>query len=307
VTKANPAWYRIFNSSPSGLGRPILESARVPQIFDIINEAVTKKSAQELEFGIGERTFVARAVPFEIGGEQGCVTVISDVSKLKQMETMRRDFTANVSHQMKTPLTSILGYSETLLRMNEDDRASVKAFARTIHDQGTKLKELIDDILELARIESPRHGPDVTSVELKDVVDVVAREFQKNDKGITFALNVPNTVIMSDAKDVRHIFHNLMDNAVKFSPRGAVVEVLGRANGKTVEVSVRDFGPGIPEDELGRIFERFYRVPSAGSISPEGSGLGLAIAKHLTERLGGAIKAESVEGSGSTFTVTLPG
>lgn len=303
---ANAAWYKIFGSSPKSLGRPILESVRVPQIFDGISASLTGNSVSEVEFGVGDRFFMARSAPFETAEFKCCVTVVNDISKIRILENVRRDFSANVSHQMKTPLTSILGYSETLLQGAISDPEASMKFVQTIHKQAINLKELIEDVLGLARIESSSYLTDRKDVNVQDAVAAVVAEFKDNEKRVTIIADVPKMVIISDRKAIEHIFHNLIDNAVKYTPVNGEVKIAGREDETNIFISVLDNGMGIPDGDLNRIFERFYRVRSSDNLFHEGTGLGLAIVKHLVEKLRGEIFVESSIGIGSTFTIKIP-
>lgn len=302
IILANPSWYKIFGSSPKSLGQPILESVRIPHIFDTIMNALKSKKLSEEEFGVGDRFFVARAVPFETNQVKGCVTVINDITKVKRLERMRRDFTANVSHQMKTPLTSILGYSETLLNGALKDESSTYKFVETIHEQSLQLKELIDDVLELARIESVAKDVEAADMDIGELVEALINEFSDNKKGIIVNYTLAKIVVKSERTAVEHILRNLLDNAIKYTPVGGTVSVLLEELDRNVSVSIEDTGIGINAGELDRVFERFYRVDQ----SIKGSGLGLAIAKHLTDKIGGQILVQSKLGKGSKFQLILP-
>lgn len=303
---ANQAWYRTFGSSPKSLGSPILESVRVPHIFDSIRNSTASRMPSETEFGIGDRFFIARSVPFETAGVLGCVTVVSDTTRMKSLENIRRDFTANVSHQMKTPLTSILGYSETLLSGALDDPAASRRFIETIHEQAVKLRELIEDVMELARIESPMFHPELVGTDLRALLENTVNDFSHGRKNVRVILDCGELFAVTDRKAVSHIVHNLVDNAVKYSYDGGDVMVKAFSDGANIYISVTDKGVGISEEDTGRIFERFYRANGSDRTSRDGTGLGLAITKHLVEKLNGRIDVTSRPGCGSTFTVTLP-
>lgn len=302
---ANAAWYKIFGTSPKSLGHPILESVRVPQIYDSISASLGCPGASEVEFGVGDRFFVARSAPFETAEFKGCVTVVNDISKMRILENVRRDFSANVSHQMKTPLTSILGYSETLLQEAVSDPETSRRFVQTIHEQAINLKDLIEDVLGLARIESFSYRADRKEMDVQDAATAVAAKFKDNKKRVIVIVDVPKIAIISDRKAIEHALHNLIDNAVKYTPEGGRVKISGSEDGSNVLISVVDNGVGIPGSDISRIFERFYRVGGSDDLVREGTGLGLAIVKHLVEKLRGEIFVESSIGMGSTFTIKI--
>ena len=305
ITLANAAWYRIFGSTPASLGMPTLQSIRVPTLYENILKTLETNLPLEMDFSFDGRYFNASTIRFQSSGINGCVAVVNEVTKLRRLEEIRQQFTANVSHQMKTPLTSILGYSETLLRGAINNSTTAKSFVETIHEQAVALKELIEDVLGLAKIESPTYKSTFTDVDIFEVIQSAIAEF-KNDKSITIKLNVPSIVIKSDKKAIEHIIHNLVDNAVKYTPAGGNVEIAAYKDENTISISVSDNGIGIPEQDIDRIFERFYRISGSGRPLKEGTGLGLAIVKHLVEKLNGNVYVESRLGSGSTFTVKLP-
>lgn len=301
---ANIAWYNIFETTPKSLGHPLLESVRIPHIFDSIKNAFLKNIITEVEFGVGDRCFVARSAPLKTQDFNGCVTVVNDISKTKHLENIRRDFTANVSHQMKTPLTSIIGYSETLLDGALNDNNSAVNFVKTIHSESKRLKELIDDVLDLAKIESPSLKKELKEFDVSVLITDLLGEFGNNKKGITIKFSGQRINISSNPQAVRHIVHNLLDNAIKYSYDGGIIDVDTAGSEKDVIVLVRDYGIGISEEDLPRIFERFYRVNNLQT--KEGSGLGLAIAKHLAEQITANILVESELGKGSIFKLIIP-
>lgn len=306
ITLANKAWYNIFSSSPDKLGRSILESVRVPQIFDGIKKSMLSGKHNEVEFGLGDRFFVSKSTPFVSSEFNGCVTVVNDISRMKELENMRRDFTANVSHQMKTPLTSILGYSETLLQGAINDPEASMRFVQTIHEQAISLKELIEDVLGLARIESSTYQSEWKEMNLQNAVASAVAGFKDTNKHLSISIDVPKITIRSDQKAIEHILHNLIDNAVKYTPADGSVKIVASENGTNMLISVIDNGVGIPEGDINRIFERFYRASGPDNLPREGTGLGLAIAKHLVEKLRGQISVKSRVGEGSTFTINIP-
>jgi two-component system phosphate regulon sensor histidine kinase PhoR len=216
---------------------------------------------------------------------------------------------ANVSHELKTPLTAILGYVETLVTGAIDDKKNRIQFLEKISDQAQRLHALITDVLELSRIES---GGFVTSLEPVDllgtarqVVETLRAKWEA--KGVTLTTEVPSgTWVMGHKQGLFHILENLLDNAVKYSPSKGEVRLTAKAreDGK-VGILVEDEGPGIPKAVQTRVFERFFRVDPSRSREMGGTGLGLAIVKHLVEKMGGEVSLQSEEGKGSAFTVVL--
>ena len=277
--------------------------------------------AHEVRLGPrGNETFIAtKALPFVTEGgdgqaiSEGVVIVLHDMTNVRRLERVRRDFVANVSHELKTPLTAIKGYVETLLGGAMEDPATNTRFLQKIDKNVARLSNLVQDILSLARIESHEDAEGfvmTARVDWRSVAQAVvaAHEDEAKAKGIVLALSLPEEplVIAGERESMRQILDNLVGNAIKYTPASGKVWVeCRRPGGMSCEIIVRDTGIGIPEKHLDRIFERFYRVDVARSREMGGTGLGLSIVKHLVAGLGGQIKVESKSGEGSTFTVTM--
>ena len=234
------------------------------------------------------------------------------VVDLKRFNKIRRDFVANVSHELKTPATSLKLLAESLEEAIDEDPLQARLFAAQLKNETERLAQLITDLLDLARLESEER------VEYPDLVDVrgvlmsvlarmrrVAREKNITLQWKRFGRAAEYTV-RGDETQLISMFTNLVENAVKYTPPGGKVEVTGGSEGNEIVVSVSDTGIGIPEGNLARIFERFYRVDKARSKATGGTGLGLSIVKHVAENHGGRVTVESVLGEGTTFTVYLP-
>ncbi|MEW5907500.1 MAG: ATP-binding protein [Elusimicrobiota bacterium] len=243
------------------------------------------------------------------GAAAGCVLVVHDVSELKKAERIRRDFVANVSHELKTPLTAIKGSVETLIGGAVDDREHRGEFLDAVLRQAVRLEDLVDDLLRLSSLESASARPDLSDFPLRGLVEDVHRSLLPAFRGkkIDFRDGVPEDLpVKADRKKLEQALFNLLDNAFKYTPGGGRVSVSAAAEEGLVRVTVSDTGPGIPADSLSRVFERFYRVDKARSRELGGTGLGLAIVKHAVELHGGSVGVESEEGRGSAFWFTLP-
>jgi two-component system, OmpR family, phosphate regulon sensor histidine kinase PhoR len=316
ILLANTAFERIFDAPPPLEGRRPLEAARVPGLQESIEAALAASGplTREIELLRGHQEKVLRASLAPLrgdgGGPAGAVAVFHDVTELKRLEQARREFVANVSHELRTPLTAIKGYSETLLHGGLADPGSAAEFVRVIDRHAERLRLLIEDLLDLAAVEQGRARLDLEPTSPSWVsaqaVGVVRRAADL--KRQTFAVDVPDDLpaIRADRDRLAQVLINLLDNAVKFTPDGGRIRIRARAANGHMEFAVSDNGPGIPADELGRIFERFYRVERSRDRREGGTGLGLAIAKHLVQAMEGSIEAESDPGSGATFRVTLP-
>jgi two-component system phosphate regulon sensor histidine kinase PhoR len=260
----------------------------------------------------GERVYRVSAVPIrdEGGGQEGAVLVLRDVTQVRQLERMRSEFVANVSHELRTPLTSIRGFAETLREGAAEDPQVRARFLGIIIAEANRLQRLLDDLLTLSYVENRqvelkagRAAVEETAAEVVALLGPLA-EAKKLELRLNLSSPLPPVNVHPDY--LRQIMVNLVDNAIKYTPRGGKVEIAARVQGQAVQVEVRDTGIGIPAEALPRLFERFFRVDKARSRELGGTGLGLAIVKHLLERHGGSISVRSAPGRGSTFTFTLP-
>ncbi|WP_126425543.1 two-component system histidine kinase PnpS [Brevibacillus marinus] len=242
------------------------------------------------------------------GEQRGVVVVLHDITEIRRLEKMRSDFVANVSHELRTPITSIKGFTETLLDGAMYDEEATRHFLQIISDESDRLYRLITDILELSKIEQRKIELRLTDVSVREVMAEIAALVQEQvvRKQLVFTLPDTDAVIQSDKDALRQILLNLVANAIAYTPEGGRIDLGIERKERMVDIKVSDTGIGIPEKEISRIFERFYRVDKARSRDSGGTGLGLAIVKHLVENLQGRISVQSKEGAGSTFVVSLP-
>ncbi|MBL0176015.1 MAG: PAS domain-containing protein [Ignavibacteria bacterium] len=241
----------------------------------------------------------------------GAVVVLHDVTRLRRLETLRRDFVANVSHELKTPVTSIKGFVETLLDGAADEPEHRDRFLAIIAKEAERLHHIIEDLLSLSRIEQEGERGDVAfeSALLRPVLEsaVESRDTMAKERGVTVTLECdPQIAVRMNAHLLEEAVSNLIDNAVKYSAENRTVDVAVTVADATLTIAVRDRGPGIPGEHLPRLFERFYRVDRARDRRSGSTGLGLAIAKHIVQAHGGTIAVESTLGEGSSFLITLP-
>ena len=275
-------------------------------VREAVRGAMRGSPTDPTELTLDNRTLVVTARPLADGG---AVLVVMDLTTRRRLETIRRDFVANVSHELKTPLTVIGGFAETL-RDPELSEADRRRFLDTIESNTRRMQRIVDDLLDLSRYESGSWVPNVVSNDLAGVVaDVFTAVHRAAEaKGLTLSFEPRDGArrVEADPTALRQILANLIENAVRHTNRGGVtVRSEAPANGG-VTVSVRDTGTGIPLEHLGRIFERFYRVDSGRGRGEGGTGLGLAIVRHLVEAHGGSVRAESVVGQGTTITIHFP-
>ena len=246
----------------------------------------------------------------EVAGGRAVLVVLSDITRIEELECMRRDFVANVSHELKTPLTSILGYVETLLDDRADtNSADARRFLGKIVGHTQHLHALVEDLLQLSRLEQQETGPETATVHIQDVVanvrDMVGRKAEEKRIAL-LAEYRGSTRIQADPRLLEQAITNLVENAIKYCPDGSRIEFVSEQDKTHVRLTVQDNGPGIREEERLRVFERFYRVDRAQSRGLGGTGLGLAIVKHIAQAHGGAVYLEASESGGCTFTIELP-
>jgi two-component system, OmpR family, phosphate regulon sensor histidine kinase PhoR len=240
---------------------------------------------------------------------KGVLLVFHDITELKKLEQMRKDFVANVSHELKTPITSIKGFSETLLDGAMNDQATLEAFLSIILKESDRLQTLIKDLLDLSKIEQQGFHLNIEQIDIMLLLDEIRTMLigKAMEKNIHLHL-VPNKyplLVEGDYYRLKQVFINLISNAINYTPSDGVVEISVREKESKVMIDIKDTGIGIEKEEIPRIFERFYRVDKARSRNSGGTGLGLAIVKHIVEAHRGSISVQSVNNQGSTFTITL--
>lgn len=302
ITAMNTAARSLLGYAAGQEVPPLVQLFHQPEARRLVEELMAGREPQERELGIGTRTVLAAGRPLPDGGS---VLVLRDVTDLKRLEAVRRDFVANVSHELKTPLTSIAGYAETLVQ--EAAPGPAREFAATILKNARRMQQLVDDLLDLSRIESGGWRPEPEVLAVEHVALAAWEPFRDTaaQRGIAFDLAAGTATAYSDPDALHQILTNLFDNAVRHAPGGRIaVRAREQPEGTTIEVA--DTGSGIPPEHLPRIFERFYRVDPARSREAGGTGLGLAIVKHLVEAHGGRVEAQSTVGRGTTIRLWFP-
>jgi len=297
----------------SSEGRTLVEALRQADLVALVRQALPgeEEVTGEVEVGtVRRRNFSVTAAPVRAADANGAVLVLHDITELRRLERVRRDFVANVSHEFKTPLTAIQGFAETLLSGALEDTANRRRFVEIIREHARRLAALTDDLLKLSRIEAGRLELEFRPISVEALVDgcVETTRLQAEAKGIQIHVDLPDRLpeVRGDGSQLAEVLQNLLDNAVQYTPSGGKIDVKARTNGREVIFTVADTGIGIPESDLERIFERFYRVDSARSREAGGTGLGLAIARHIVDAHGGRISVESAVGQGSRFHFTVP-
>ena len=291
-------------------GQPLTLRLRVPDLVAAFDRLIRGEGPQKVEFSERvptERWFEAWFAP--LAGSDLVVLVINDFSERRLADRVRVDFVANASHELRTPLASLAGFIETLQGPARDDPEARARFLAVMHEQAERMSRLVNDLLSLSRIEMKGHvrpsDPVDLVVVLRHVLD--ALEPLARDLGVSLEAPLPQEPVMvtGDHDELVQVFENLIENACKYGQSGKRVEV-SLTPGETPVVAVRDFGPGIPADELPRLTERFYRVEPDGRRRHRGTGLGLAIVKHILNRHQARLAITSRLGEGSVFTVTFP-
>src|SRR5262244_4237554 len=243
------------------------------------------------------------------GSLPGSAAVFRDVTERKRLERVRQDFVANVSHELRTPIAAILGYAETLRSGALSDARHAPQMVEIIHRQSERLGELVSDLLELSRLDAGERplafGPVLLEMVARQASDAI--EPRAAGKRLTIQRRIPGDLTArADPKALEQVLLNLLDNAIKYTPEGGSVELVGERVGDRAHLSVRDTGLGIEAKHLPRLFERFYRADRGRSRDMGGTGLGLSIVKHLVAAMHGEVEVASTPGAGSTFTVVLP-
>jgi two-component system phosphate regulon sensor histidine kinase PhoR len=314
VILTNRAAVDLLNPRPAPTGpKQIAKIPLGPRLRLLLAEAAHagRVSAEELPPAeVGNRLVEVHCAPIAgtTGRPSGAVAVLRDVTDLRRLERLRRELTANVSHELRTPLTSIKGFAETLLSGAMRDETTGRHFLEIIDKEANRLVKLVDDLLDLSRLESKGISLKLSQVNVGQVIEETVARLRPLAGARDFDLRpaAPEVLALADRDRLAQVLTNLLDNAIKFTPDGGRIAVDWRTANGEVEVSVRDSGHGIAETDLPHIFERFYKADRARSATPGGSGLGLAITRHIVEAHGGRIKVASRPGTGTTFTFTLP-
>jgi two-component system phosphate regulon sensor histidine kinase PhoR len=317
IISINPAASGMFDcDKEAALGSSIPEVIRNLQLQRFVSRA--SESAASLEEDVSfyrSKDIIlnlkSSAMMDADGGRIGTLIVMADVTRLRRLENMRSDFVANVSHEIKTPLTAIKGFVETLYHRQVNSREETERFLGIIMKHVNRLDAIVSDLLSLSRVEqsNDRQELQLKKTRIRDIIATVVQVLQaKADaKEITFAVDDhENAAAMADATLMEQALLNLMDNAIKYShPKGTVGVTVTTSNGE-LSIQVKDQGVGIAKRHLSRLFERFYRVDKARSRTMGGTGLGLAIVKHIAQAHGGQISVDSTPGRGTTFTLQMP-
>jgi two-component system phosphate regulon sensor histidine kinase PhoR len=317
IRLANRSFLEMFGLPTFPIGQTFMETTRLPEVARAAEETFAEAGGRSLEIRRtssefpGGRIFAVNFAPIVEGasGERsGVVTVFYDLSKVRRLETVRTEFITNLSHELRTPLSILAGYLETIEDPAMLRGAEGKEVLQVLQRNCERLTGLVNDLLELSRIESGRVDLNVVARKPKEILEEVRDDWKRAFAGkrVKVELECERGLpeVSADPLRTGQIFSNLMDNALRFAPQGSQVRIGARSAGAMVEFYVADEGEGIPPDKLERIFERFFRVDEGRTRDRGGTGLGLSIVKHLVQLHGGEVRAESVPENGTTIFFT---
>jgi two-component system phosphate regulon sensor histidine kinase PhoR len=311
---ANGGFAEILGlQAPLKSGSALVEIVRQTELIEAVRHVLHGDARVESEIATGtlrQHFFAATVASVRAGETLGAVVVLHDITELRRLERVRRDFVANVSHEFKTPLTAIQGFAETLLAGAIDDAQNRGRFLEIILEHARRLARLTDDLLRLSQLDSDRLEREIDEVSVTQIVDscLATAQHRAAENGLKLSVAIPEQMptVAGDQRRLAEVLQNLLDNARQYTLPGGEIVLSAEAHELEIVFTVADTGIGIPQADQSRIFERFYRVDAARSREAGGTGLGLAIAKHLIEAQGGRIWVESEIGKGSRFHFSVP-
>ena len=294
------------------IGRPYIETIRLPVIAELVAGVLAGKAHGALQLSPPRdpsRTIMASAAPAAGDAAHGVILVLHDITELRRADQIRRDFVANVSHELRTPLTAIRGYVEALTE-GDTDEEETRRFLGIITRHTQRMERLVKDLLRLARLDAGQETLDLIACDTHHLTDTLVADLMpaavERRQHIAVDVAPGAETVRADPAKLHDALRNLVANAITYSPENSTIRVeAAPVEGGRVEISVSDEGPGIPDEDLSRVFERFYRVDKSRARDPGGTGLGLAIAKHLVELHGGTVRAENRPEGGARFTITI--
>ena len=308
----NDAARHMLKLDEPAIGRPYVETIRLPAIVELVAAVLSGRTPEALQFSPPRdpsRAIIARAAVSSGVAAYGLILVLHDITDLRRADQIRRDFVANVSHELRTPLTAIRGYVEALSEGDANPDES-KRFLEIIARHTQRMERLVKDLLRLARLDAGQETLDLAACETRGLADSVvadlAPEAAARRQRLDIAVAPGADLVRGDPAKLHDALRNLVANAITYAPEGTAIRIEAAPEDGRVALSVSDEGPGIPEEDLSRVFERFYRVDKSRARDPGGTGLGLAIVKHLIELHGGTVRVENRTEGGARFVVTLP-
>ena len=311
IQLTNPAALSMFNITlPEVEGRSLIEAVRHHQVDELLDHCRQLNESQTTTIEIPARRLYLQATATPLGAAlpDNTLLLFQNLTRLRRLETVRQDFISNISHELRTPLASLKALTETLQDSALDDPPATQRFLSRMETEVDALGQMVEELLELTRIESGRVPLKMSPTPPNELIDKAVERLnvQAERAGLTVEIDCPPDLplVLADATRLEQVIVNLLHNAIKFTPEGGSIHLRAKPQDDMVVFAVQDNGVGIAADDLPRIFERFYKADRARSSG--GTGLGLAISRHLVEAHGGEIWAESVEGQGSTFFFSIP-
>jgi len=308
----NDAARQMLKLGNVAIGRPYVETIRLPAIAALVGGVLSGRTREALQLSPPRdpsRTILATAAAAAGSVAHGVILVLHDITELRRVDQIRRDFVANVSHELRTPLTAIRGYVEALSDGDasvEDTRRFLDVIARHTH----RMERLVKDLLRLARLDAGQETVDVIACDTRNLAETVIADLasaaEERGQRVEVTIAPGAETIRADPTKLHDALRNLVANAITYAPEQTTIRIEAAPSAGRVSLAVSDDGPGIPEEDLSRVFERFYRVDKSRSRDPGGTGLGLAIVKHLIELHGGSVRAEHGAEGGARFVLTLP-
>ncbi len=314
----NEAARHMLRLDAPALGRPYLETIRLPAIRELVAATLQSRVPEPVQFSPPRddgRTIIARAAPASAEAATGqsalagIVLVLHDITDLRRADQIRRDFVANVSHELRTPLTAIRGYIEALAE-GDTTGDEQQRFLEIIGRHTQRMERLVKDLLRLARLDAGQETLDQISCDTRGLVEAVVSDLtssvEARHQRVSVTVGPGAEHLRADPAKLHDALRNLVANAVTYAPEGTTILIDATRNGRRLDIAVSDSGPGIPDEDLDRVFERFYRVEKSRTRDPGGTGLGLAIVKHLVELHGGHVRVENRAQGGARFVISLP-
>ena len=307
----NDAARQMLKLDEAWIGRPYVETIRLPAIAELVAAVLFGRAPDALQLSPPRdpsRTIMATAAPATGAVAHGVILVLHDITELRLADQIRRDFVANVSHELRTPLTAIRGYVEALSDgdAEEDER---RRFLGIIARHTQRMERLVKDLLRLARLDAGQETIDLTACDTRGLAEMVVADVTpavtERGQRIEVTIGPGAETVRADPAKLHDALRNLVANAITYAPEQSTIRIGAAREGGRVAISIADEGPGIPEDDRSRVFERFYRVDKSRARDPGGTGLGLAIVKHLVELQGGTVRAENGPERGAQFTITI--